>query len=68
MEEAFQKRINIQRKKEVYSEEVDSRKKIDSRAYFLKFTMFLLSAGSLANAGFLTTSANNIKKYEENER
>ena len=36
----------------------------DDRAYFLKFTMFLLSAGSLAIRGLF----NNIKKYEENER
>ena len=36
----------------------------DRRAYFLKFTMFLLSAGSLAIRGLF----NNIKKYEENER
>lgn len=62
MEEALQKRIKIKAKKEVYSEEVDNL--CPGRAYFLKFTMFLLSAGSLAIRGLF----NNIKKYGENER
>lgn len=63
MEEALQKRIKIKGKKEVYS---DARGEhlCDGRAYFLKFTMLLLSAGSVAIRGLF----NNIKKYEENER
>ena len=67
MEEALQKRIKIKEKKCTLR-----RWKVgdvpaylcDGRAYFLKFTMFLLSAGSLAIRGIF----NNIKKYEENER
>lgn len=62
MEEALQKRIKIKGKKEECSEEVETC--VMAAHIFLKFTMFLLSAGSLAIRGLF----NNIKKYEENER
>lgn len=64
MEEALQKRIKIKGKKEVYYEEVEGGHLCHGRAYYFKFTIFLLSAGSLAIRGLF----NNIKKYEENER